>query len=177
MWTHTHTHTHTYPPIHPPTPWFPGNHHRNLSLVESLSHRNNTCSQKVAALFQLYWTFLTALVAYINAFLRPCSQFIVWQHHGMSIYHKWGYWLHMWSPHWWGGERPGNWHCPKKRKNVLLMTPLHRDATVSTREDKKPKKAILDYNRNKGGIDNLDMVCFFIFHALLLYHQIVWTAL
>ncbi|XP_036958596.1 piggyBac transposable element-derived protein 4-like [Acanthopagrus latus] len=48
-------------------------------------------------------------------------------------------------------------YCPKKRKNVLLMTTLHRDAAVSTREDKKPN-AILDYNRNKGGVDNLDKV-------------------
>ena len=48
--------------------------------------------------------------------------------------------------------------CPKKRKTVLLMTTLHRDAAVITREDKKPN-AILDYNRNKGGVDNLDKVC------------------
>ncbi|GLD62740.1 piggyBac transposable element-derived protein 4-like protein [Lates japonicus] len=46
-------------------------------------------------------------------------------------------------------------YCPKKRKNVLLMTTLHMDAAVSTREDKKAN-AILDYNRNKGGVDNLD---------------------
>ncbi|CAK6979463.1 piggyBac transposable element-derived protein 4-like, partial [Scomber scombrus] len=46
-------------------------------------------------------------------------------------------------------------YCPKKRKNVLLMTTLHRDAVVSTREGKKPN-AILDYNRNKGGVDNLN---------------------
>ncbi|KAM3595866.1 uncharacterized protein V6R79_004187 [Siganus canaliculatus] len=48
-------------------------------------------------------------------------------------------------------------YCPKKRKNVLLMTTLHRDVSVSTREDKKPD-AILDYNKNKGGVDNLDKV-------------------
>lgn len=48
-------------------------------------------------------------------------------------------------------------YCPKKRKYVLLMTTLHRDTAVSTREDKKPN-AILDYNRNKGGVDNLDKV-------------------
>lgn len=54
-------------------------------------------------------------------------------------------------------------YCPKKRKNVLLITSLHRGGTVSTREDKKPN-AILDYNRmNKGGVDNLDKVCWFLF--------------
>lgn len=49
-------------------------------------------------------------------------------------------------------------YCPKKNKNVLLMSTLHRDATVSAREDKKPN-AILYYNRTKGGVDNLDKVC------------------
>lgn len=38
------------------------------------------------------------------------------------------------------------------------MTTLHRDAAESTREDKKPN-AVLDYNKNKGGVDNLDKVC------------------
>lgn len=34
---------------------------------------------------------------------------------------------------------------------------------MSTKEDKKPN-AILDYNRmNKGGVDNLDKVCWFLF--------------
>ena len=49
-------------------------------------------------------------------------------------------------------------YCPKKKNNVLLITTLHRDAAVSIREDKKPN-AILDYNRNKSRIDNLDKVC------------------
>ncbi len=48
-------------------------------------------------------------------------------------------------------------YCPKKKKNVLLMTTLHKDACVSTREDKKPE-VILFYNKNKGGVDNLDKV-------------------
>ncbi|XP_056108635.1 piggyBac transposable element-derived protein 4-like [Rhinichthys klamathensis goyatoka] len=48
-------------------------------------------------------------------------------------------------------------YCPKKRKNVLLMSTLHKDACVSTREDRKPE-AILYYNENKGGVDNLDKV-------------------
>lgn len=37
------------------------------------------------------------------------------------------------------------------------MSTLHRDAAVSSREDKKPD-IILDYNKNKGGVDNLDKV-------------------
>ncbi|XP_035768532.1 piggyBac transposable element-derived protein 4-like [Neolamprologus brichardi] len=44
---------------------------------------------------------------------------------------------------------------PRKQKNVLLMSTLHRDAVLSTRDDKRPK-IIEDYNRNKGGVDNLD---------------------
>lgn len=43
-------------------------------------------------------------------------------------------------------------YCPKKGRNVLLMSTLHRDT-----EDKKPQ-VILDYNHNKGGVDNLDKV-------------------
>lgn len=46
-------------------------------------------------------------------------------------------------------------YCPEKNKNVLLMSTLHRDATVRARQDKKPN-AILYYNRTKGGVDNLD---------------------
>lgn len=48
-------------------------------------------------------------------------------------------------------------YCPKKNKNVLVMSNLHRDAGVSSREDKKPD-IILDYNKNKGSVDNLDKV-------------------
>ncbi|CAM4635701.1 unnamed protein product [Leuciscus chuanchicus] len=46
-------------------------------------------------------------------------------------------------------------HCPKRGKNVLLMSTCHKDAKVSDREDKKPD-VMLDYNRCKGGVDNLD---------------------
>ncbi|XP_056092518.1 piggyBac transposable element-derived protein 4-like [Rhinichthys klamathensis goyatoka] len=46
-------------------------------------------------------------------------------------------------------------YCPKKRKNVLLLSTLHRDTSVSSRDDKKPQ-IILDYNKSKGGVDNLD---------------------
>ncbi|KAL7369937.1 hypothetical protein ABVT39_013632 [Epinephelus coioides] len=48
-------------------------------------------------------------------------------------------------------------YCPKKRKNALLISTLHRDAAVSRREDKK-SQMILDYNSNKGGVHNLDKV-------------------
>ncbi|KAM4052997.1 uncharacterized protein ACNLHF_005812 [Anomaloglossus baeobatrachus] len=35
------------------------------------------------------------------------------------------------------------------------MSTLHKDAAVSSGSDKKPR-IILDYNKNKGGVDNLD---------------------
>ncbi|KAJ3603104.1 hypothetical protein NHX12_030848, partial [Muraenolepis orangiensis] len=46
-------------------------------------------------------------------------------------------------------------YLPKKNKNVILMSRLHKDAAVSTAEHRKPH-IILDYNRNKGDIDCLD---------------------
>ncbi|KAM4016931.1 LOW QUALITY PROTEIN: piggyBac transposable element-derived protein 4-like [Anomaloglossus baeobatrachus] len=49
-------------------------------------------------------------------------------------------------------------YCPKKRRNVVLMSTLHKDAAVSSGSDKKPR-IILDYNKNKGGVDNLDKLC------------------
>ncbi|GLD67800.1 piggyBac transposable element-derived protein 4-like protein [Lates japonicus] len=50
-------------------------------------------------------------------------------------------------------------YLPKKNKNVLLLSTLHRQPpdVISQRVDKKPA-AILDYNSNKGGMDNLDKV-------------------
>lgn len=48
-------------------------------------------------------------------------------------------------------------YCPKKGKNVVLMSTLHKNAEISTREDQKPS-VILDYNATKGGVDNLDKV-------------------
>lgn len=47
-------------------------------------------------------------------------------------------------------------YCPKN-KNVLVMSTMHTDASLTTREDKKPQM-ILDYNATKGGVDNLDKV-------------------
>ncbi|KAI3360592.1 hypothetical protein L3Q82_002454 [Scortum barcoo] len=48
-------------------------------------------------------------------------------------------------------------YCPKKGKNVVLMSTLHKNAETSTREDQKPSM-ILDYIATKGGVDNLDKV-------------------
>ena len=48
-------------------------------------------------------------------------------------------------------------YCPKKEKNVLLMSTMHKDTVLSTREDRKPQ-IVLDYNGTKGGVDNLDKV-------------------
>uniref|UniRef100_A0A3B4HAA9 PiggyBac transposable element-derived protein domain-containing protein n=1 Tax=Pundamilia nyererei TaxID=303518 RepID=A0A3B4HAA9_9CICH len=42
-------------------------------------------------------------------------------------------------------------------KNVLLLSTKHREPAVNDGEKKKPA-AILDYNRCKGGVDNLDKV-------------------
>ncbi|XP_067253162.1 piggyBac transposable element-derived protein 4-like [Chanodichthys erythropterus] len=48
-------------------------------------------------------------------------------------------------------------YCPRKNKNVLLMSTFHRDATISSKDHKKPQ-IILDYNQTKGGVDTLDKV-------------------
>ncbi|KAL3967747.1 aryl hydrocarbon receptor [Sarotherodon galilaeus] len=46
-------------------------------------------------------------------------------------------------------------YVPKKNTNVILMSMLHKDAAVSTTEDRKPLM-IQDYNKNKGAVDCLD---------------------
>ncbi|XP_029900730.1 piggyBac transposable element-derived protein 4-like [Myripristis murdjan] len=46
-------------------------------------------------------------------------------------------------------------YCPRKGRNVMLMSTRHKDAAVSSEKDKKPI-IILDYNKNKGGVDTLD---------------------
>ena len=49
-------------------------------------------------------------------------------------------------------------YLPKKGRNVLLMSTLHRgEGRLSDRQDQKPQ-IILDYNATKGGVDNLDKV-------------------
>ncbi|XP_020359447.1 piggyBac transposable element-derived protein 4-like [Oncorhynchus kisutch] len=45
----------------------------------------------------------------------------------------------------------------KRNKNVLLLSTLHTEGHISHRRDRKPA-LILDYNCNKGGVDNLDKV-------------------
>ncbi|KAL6465104.1 hypothetical protein MHYP_G00252370 [Metynnis hypsauchen] len=46
-------------------------------------------------------------------------------------------------------------HTVQKNDNVILMSPLHKEAAVSSGSDKKPI-IILDYNKNKRGVDALD---------------------
>ncbi|XP_042164360.1 piggyBac transposable element-derived protein 4-like [Oncorhynchus tshawytscha] len=48
-------------------------------------------------------------------------------------------------------------YLAKRNKNVLLLSTLHTEGHISDRRDKKPD-LILDYNCNKGGVDNLDKV-------------------
>ncbi|XP_062310092.1 piggyBac transposable element-derived protein 4-like [Osmerus eperlanus] len=48
-------------------------------------------------------------------------------------------------------------YLTKKNTNVLLMSTHHTDAEISDRNDGKPT-IVLDYNLNKGGVDNLDKV-------------------
>jgi hypothetical protein len=40
---------------------------------------------------------------------------------------------------------------------VVLLSTLHKTAEISDHEDRKPA-IILDYNHNKGGVNNLDKV-------------------
>ncbi|XP_055772314.1 piggyBac transposable element-derived protein 4-like [Salvelinus fontinalis] len=48
-------------------------------------------------------------------------------------------------------------YLAKRNKNVLLLSTRHAEPDVSDRRDRKPA-LILDYNCNKGGVDNLDKV-------------------
>lgn len=48
-------------------------------------------------------------------------------------------------------------YVPKRGKNILLLSTKHRKPAVSNRE--KQPAAILDYNKCKGSVDNLDKVC------------------
>eukprot|EP00066_Takifugu_rubripes_P029496 XP_011618762.1 PREDICTED: piggyBac transposable element-derived protein 4-like [Takifugu rubripes] len=46
-------------------------------------------------------------------------------------------------------------YVPKKGKNVVLMSTLHRDGRMCDQEHHKPE-IIMDYNATKGGVDNMD---------------------
>ncbi|XP_060792618.1 piggyBac transposable element-derived protein 4-like [Neoarius graeffei] len=46
-------------------------------------------------------------------------------------------------------------YVPKKGKNVVLMSTLHRDGRICGQDHQKPEM-ILDYNATKGGVANLD---------------------
>lgn len=50
----------------------------------------------------------------------------------------------------------------KKNKNVILISTKHREAATEE-DDKQKPQMIKDYNRCKGGVDNLDKVIFFKF--------------
>ncbi|XP_046905958.1 piggyBac transposable element-derived protein 4-like [Hypomesus transpacificus] len=48
-------------------------------------------------------------------------------------------------------------YLAKKNKNILLISTRHTNDEISDRNNGKPP-IVLDYNRNKGGVDNLDKV-------------------
>ncbi|XP_076607948.1 uncharacterized protein LOC143333663 [Chaetodon auriga] len=48
-------------------------------------------------------------------------------------------------------------YVPKRGKNVILLSTKHREPAISNEVHRKPQ-IMLDYNRNKGGVDNLDKV-------------------
>lgn len=56
-------------------------------------------------------------------------------------------------------------YVPKCGRNVILISTRHREAVVTEGPKKKPE-IITDYNRCKGGVNNLDKVCT-ITHLLL----------
>ena len=48
-------------------------------------------------------------------------------------------------------------YCLKRNRSVFHLNTLHKNADVRGHEDGKPA-IIMDYNRNKGGVENLDTV-------------------
>jgi hypothetical protein len=48
-------------------------------------------------------------------------------------------------------------YLPKRNKNVIRLSTLHKTADISDREDSRAA-IILDYNHDKGGVDNMDKV-------------------
>ncbi|KAE8296656.1 hypothetical protein D5F01_LYC05417 [Larimichthys crocea] len=78
-------------------------------------------------------------------------------------------------------------YIPRRGKNVLLLSTKHRGADISDDSKRKPT-IIQDYNRCKGGVDNLDKLRaalnrwpLALFHNLLdvsLYNAFVlWTSI
>lgn len=51
-------------------------------------------------------------------------------------------------------------YIPKKKKNVLLVSSMHHDDSIDTKNstDCKPE-IIMDYNSTKGGVDIVDQLC------------------
>lgn len=64
-------------------------------------------------------------------------------------------------------------YCPKRHRNVLLMSTCHKDAKIGDWEDKKPE-VILDYSVCKGGVDNIDKVFtnVMIWYSILLIFKV-----
>ncbi|XP_070836495.1 large ribosomal subunit protein uL3 isoform X1 [Chaetodon trifascialis] len=48
-------------------------------------------------------------------------------------------------------------YLPRRGRNVILLSTKHREPAISNEAHRKPQ-IILDYNRNKGGVDNLDKI-------------------
>lgn len=51
-------------------------------------------------------------------------------------------------------------YIPKRGKNVILLSTKHHEPAISDEVHRKPI-IIMDYNKNKGGVDNLDKVGFY----------------
>nr|XP_040577745.1 uncharacterized protein LOC121126478 [Lepeophtheirus salmonis] len=54
-------------------------------------------------------------------------------------------------------ELPPALHHKREKSSHQNLRTLHRDGSISDRDDRRPI-IIMDYNRNKGYVDNLDMV-------------------
>lgn len=101
--THTHARVHTYTSYAPFwLQWQPPR--EPIDNIIFIPWEQHLLENKTAALFQSY-NFLAALV--YKAFLRPCSQFSLWQHDGQEMYCTWSSGLHIWPWQWSGGEKPG----------------------------------------------------------------------
>ena len=64
-------------------------------------------------------------------------------------------------------------YVPKKGKNVVLISTLHRDWRICGQEHQKTE-IIIDYNATKGGADNLDkLVTGYIYQRRTLHWPLV----